>query len=1020
VLLLCLAPKVVRAEQRCGSVCSETWTAALSPYLVTCDLTVDSACLLTIEAGVEVRFSPGTRLTVAGALDVAGTGPAPVQFTSDAPAPQAGDWGGLYFYGDGPSSVRDAIITYADYGVYAGYNTMLNLERIASRWNLVGLAALGAPTVNASGCSFVENSVHGVDVGPIWPPIGIPDDPSLVITSSSIHSNQGDYDFHTNPYGQAGGTAVDARGNWWGTTDTVQIANRIFDRSEDRRVLPVVDRCGYLDGPGGSPVADAHCPDLSICDETVAWDLTDKPYQVTGLVEVCPTGTLNVGPGVRVGFVSDPGPLSLTVWGVLDVSGTGPAPAEFTSDAAAPQAGDWGGLLFYGGGPSSVRDAVITYADYGVYAGNNAVVSLERVTSRWNLFGLAAFGGFGSSPTVNASRCSFVENAAYGVYLGVSAFDNPAVVITDCSIHSNEGTHDFYTDPYAQRAVVNARGNWWGTTDTLQIASRIRDRSDHGGWPVVDRCGYLDGPGGLPVADAHCPDLSICDGTVAWDLTDKPYQVTGLVEVCPTGTLNVGQGVRVGFVPDPGPLSLTVWGVLDVSGTGPAPVEFTSDAPVPQAGDWGGLYFYGDGPSSVRDAVITYADYGVYAGNNAVVSLEGVTSRRNRFGLTAFGAAGSSPTVNASGSAFVENAVYGVHLGAFWPPFGVPDNPSVLITTSSIHSNQGDYDVYTDSFAQPESALIWMPDCWWGSTDADAIRQRIYDHEDTPWTAAVHFQPSTPRPAGCDRAIGRDLDGDGFGDVEDNCPLGPNGVQADEDGDRMGDACDPEPQVAPIGACDGADDGIEGYVDGDGDGWGDPCDFHPTRSDSYPGAPELCDGRDNDGDGMFGPGELEDTDRDEGIACGDCDDLDPVLHPCACEDCTNLQDEDCDALADGADPQCTVSTQCLVLRRDGGELLLDVGQGSCGLTAVSPAADVIRGDASQLQILGGSVDLGRVACLAHQYPWDRVEDPSADPNPACDAVPVVFYLARESGDPGFGSASGGETRDTTQPDPPCP
>jgi hypothetical protein len=149
-------------------------------------------------------------------------------------------------------------------------------------------------------------------------------------------------------------------------------------------------------------------------------------------------------------------------------------------------------------------------------------------------------------------------------------------------------------------------------------------------------------------------------------------------------------------------------------------------------------------------------------------------------------------------------------------------------------------------------------------------------------------------------ALGGDSDRDGFADFEDNCPAEPNGVQADSDADGMGDACDPEPGAAPSFDCDGFEDELDGYLDTDGDGWGDPCDHQPTRDDSYPGAPELCDGRDNDGDALFASGELTDDDFDLDVACGDCDETEPEVHVCACELCLNAREDDCDGLMDGA------------------------------------------------------------------------------------------------------------------------
>jgi hypothetical protein len=116
------------------------------------------------------------------------------------------------------------------------------------------------------------------------------------------------------------------------------------------------------------------------------------------------------------------------------------------------------------------------------------------------------------------------------------------------------------------------------------------------------------------------------------------------------------------------------------------------------------------------------------------------------------------------------------------------------------------------------------------------------------------------------------------------------------------------------------------------------------------------------------------------------------------------------------DPDCArESATCLHLDPGGAEPELALEPGACAAAAASGPYEVVRGRLGEIQLLDDRVDLGLPSCVAADHEWDRVTDVSADPHPACDEVPALYYLARKPADPDYGSDSAGRPRETAAP-----
>lgn len=177
----------------CGNITEDTtWTAGQSPYVLTCDVTIDSGVTLTVEPGTIIKPNAARGLIVKGTLNMIGTEAIPIYMTSykddsiggdsngdgDATSPSPGDWNTIYVTGSSATITHTTI----RYGGTSGTGNDLSSLRVAN----------GASVVfNNSEVGYSSNSGIYLDESNV----------SLSMTNSVIdHNNNGVYSKSSSSY----------------------------------------------------------------------------------------------------------------------------------------------------------------------------------------------------------------------------------------------------------------------------------------------------------------------------------------------------------------------------------------------------------------------------------------------------------------------------------------------------------------------------------------------------------------------------------------------------------------------------------------------------------------------------------------------------------------------------------------------------------------------------------------------------------------------------------------------------
>jgi len=231
-----------------------------APYQITSDIVIQPNASLSILEGAVLEFSNGTRIHAEGELNVLGTSGNPVQLKSSSTTPVPGDWVGIEVPADAnqKTSIEYALIEHASlgiwfnggtatvdhsvlqnnfYGIYvdAGADPVLSNNDIKD--NSVGVWITGASSPVVYPHNTITNNAQGINIIGTGLPGG---NPAPVIHENNIVGNTS-INLLADDFFDAQTVTIDARGNWWGTTTSSIIDNRIYDSNDNPANSPTVD-----------------------------------------------------------------------------------------------------------------------------------------------------------------------------------------------------------------------------------------------------------------------------------------------------------------------------------------------------------------------------------------------------------------------------------------------------------------------------------------------------------------------------------------------------------------------------------------------------------------------------------------------------------------------------------------------------------------------------------------------------------------------------------------------------------
>ncbi|WDE13736.1 RHS repeat-associated core domain-containing protein [Thalassomonas haliotis] len=666
-------------------------------------VTVSSGATLTLAAGAVIAGVANSKLIISdGAkLVIAGTVEDPVILTGQGQSP--GSWHGLNIIGeraDGSDiQINHALIEYANYGVKFEQGAKGDIRHTEIRDNTYGVYYNGKRTGGSVSQSRLYKNQYGVYVhgGNSY----LAEHPTPVITDSSLYDNSR-FNYYSRYFYDGDKRVLDARNNWWGTSDLAAIAAKIYDLVEYAN-SPSVNFSGVLGEDGGAAAANTIYSASVISDTT--W--SDSNAILAQPVNVSNGATLTLAPGAFIAGAAS-SKIIVNDGAKLIIAGTADSPVILTGQGQS--AGSWHGIQIFGERSDSsdidIEHAQIEYAAFGVKFEQGAKGDISNSVLRSNSYGVY-YHGKRTGGTLSQSQ---LYDNQYGVYVhggNSHKADHPTPEVTASSLYNNTA-YNYYSRYFydAGSATLHATNNWWGTADFAAIAAKVYDNADYHQSPLVNYSQMLQAENGTVVPGTHL--LGNISGEVRWQSGDA--LVLANTQVQAGGHLIIEAGSEIKFTGN-GRLSVNKNGRLTILGEKDSPVVLTSAQVTPTPGDWQGIRVNAEsGTVMISHAMIEYADKGLYlSGKKAQAQVTESQIRRNNYGIYINGA----------------NAPLAEH-------------PVPVITNNVISENQN-YNYYTQAFGSGSRRTLNARGNFWGSADTAAIAQGIFDHGDNSTLPVVDF-----------------------------------------------------------------------------------------------------------------------------------------------------------------------------------------------------------------------------------------------------------------------------------------